>query len=105
MCKERNLNSDKLADRLFDTFDSSDDGEVVFRELVVTLSQLTRGTLSDLTKVFFEMYDMDNDDGVNVAEVSELRAVPRLRSTSDVRFHIRRSRALAECSVGPNHSW
>ena len=48
MCEEHNLQSPSLAARLFDTFDTSDDGIVSFRELVLCLSELTRGTIKDL---------------------------------------------------------
>ena len=69
MCEEHNLQSPSLAARLFDTFDTSDDGIVSFRELVLCLSELTRGTIKDLTKVFFEMYDMNNDNKIDINEV------------------------------------
>eukprot|EP01050_Picozoa_sp_SAG11_P014417 SAG11_NODE_1774_length_4271_cov_4.419942_2_plen_168_part_00 len=69
LCVSHGLN-EMLTDRLYDTFDISDDGSLTFRELVLTLSRLLRGTVDDLTRVFFEMYDINNDDSVEVDEVS-----------------------------------
>ena len=66
---ENGLTSEPLQDRLWDVMDSTDDGAVTVKELVELLNDLTRGTLEDVTRVFFQLYDVNNDGEISQSEL------------------------------------
>jgi MFS family permease/Ca2+-binding EF-hand superfamily protein len=72
MCEENSLTSSDLQDRLWDVFDITDNGTVTVKELIETLNTLTKGTLEDVTRLFFRMYDVNHDGSVTLDEVMEV---------------------------------
>ena len=55
------LESQGLKGRLWDVLDQDDDDKVTLEELVMLLNAMARGTLKDVTLVFFKMYDINHD--------------------------------------------
>ncbi|KAJ8610864.1 hypothetical protein CTAYLR_009144 [Chrysophaeum taylorii] len=59
----------EILDRLFTMFDKLGDGEINFREMVVGLSPLARGTAPAKLALAFELYDLTKTDHVKPAEM------------------------------------
>lgn len=81
ICQDAGLEGSVLRDALWSAFDHDGDGEVSVKELVTSLSKLTRGTLADLSSVFFRMYDLDGDAHLNIDEVITVYAALYQRTT------------------------
>jgi Ca2+-binding EF-hand superfamily protein len=60
------------SDRLFDLFDEDKSGYLDFRELIVCLSVLTKGTFEDRLRLFFDIYDQDKSGCLRKADFQQL---------------------------------
>jgi Ca2+-binding EF-hand superfamily protein/MFS family permease len=69
---DEGLTNPRLIGRLWDVMDSTDDGAVTVKELVELLNALTRGTLDDVTHVFFRVYDINHDGEIDMEELVEV---------------------------------
>lgn len=69
LADEHGLTSKPLQDRMWDVADTSDDGAVSIKEVIELLNALERGTLDDVTRVFFRLYDINNDGDISHDEL------------------------------------
>ena len=69
LCAANGLTAPGLVARMWDVFDSDDDGSCSDLELVKSLNPLMRGTLEDVAGMFFELYDVDGDNQLTVGEI------------------------------------
>ncbi len=66
------IKNPKLHERLWDLFDTDDDGTVAVEEFIISLSKLLRGDISDVSRYFFELYDINHDGQLNKKEVIDI---------------------------------
>ena len=62
-------NNEVLLNRLWDMFDSNDNGEVETVEFIIALGRLTKGTLDETIDLFFELYDVDHNNQLSEDEI------------------------------------
>ena len=72
LARDVGFDTDLIITRLWGAFDTDANGSISVRELIVTLHTLTRGTLEELSAVFFRMYDINGDAALDVDEITEV---------------------------------
>ncbi|XP_042215486.1 calsenilin-like [Homarus americanus] len=65
-------NSSLYAHHVFKAFDLNSNGQISFRDLLVSLSQLLRGTAYDKLKFAFKLYDVNGDGCITKAELTDI---------------------------------
>ncbi|XP_039453261.1 Kv channel-interacting protein 1 [Culex pipiens pallens] len=65
-------NSSLYAHYVFKAFDVNCNGSITFRDLLVTLSTLLRGSVYERLRWTFRLYDINNDGCISRAELSEI---------------------------------
>jgi Ca2+-binding EF-hand superfamily protein len=71
-----------VVDSLWGAFDLDDSNSIDVKELVITLSKLTRGSLEEVASVFFSMYDIDKSGFLSVDEVATMYPLLHQRASS-----------------------
>lgn len=61
-----------FAERIFDLFDEDKSGYLDFRELLICLSVLSKGTFAEKLRVSFDLFDTDNSGYLQIAELKQL---------------------------------
>ncbi|XP_069994305.1 Kv channel-interacting protein 4 isoform X2 [Penaeus vannamei] len=65
-------NSSLYAHHVFKAFDLNSNGQISFRDLLVSLSQLLRGNAYDKLKFAFKLYDVNGDGCITKAELTDI---------------------------------
>ncbi|XP_066964394.1 calsenilin isoform X2 [Macrobrachium rosenbergii] len=65
-------NSSLYAHHVFKAFDLNSNGQISFRDLLVSLSQLLRGSAYDKLKFAFKLYDVNGDGCITKAELTDI---------------------------------
>nr|XP_045605019.1 calsenilin-like isoform X3 [Procambarus clarkii] len=66
------IDSSLYAHHVFKAFDLNSNGQISFRDLLVSLSQLLRGTAYDKLKFAFKLYDVNGDGCITKAELTDI---------------------------------
>lgn len=69
LCSANGLVAPGMTLRMWNLFDEDDDGCCSDFELVKALNPLMRGTLDDVAKMFFDLYDVNGDDELTIPEI------------------------------------
>ncbi|XP_053639714.2 calsenilin, partial [Cherax quadricarinatus] len=86
-------NSSLYAHHVFKAFDLNSNGQISFRDLLVSLSQLLRGTAYDKLKFAFKLYDVNGDGCITKAELTDIvSSVHELMGRSSHNRHVSRPR-------------
>eukprot|EP01025_Chloroclados_australasicus_P065719 TRINITY_DN8958_c0_g1_i1.p1 TRINITY_DN8958_c0_g1~~TRINITY_DN8958_c0_g1_i1.p1 ORF type:complete len:659 (+),score=60.69 TRINITY_DN8958_c0_g1_i1:1-1977(+) len=64
--------SSMIRDRFYDEIDINNDGMVSMREIVVMLATLERGTLKDLARLFFRIFDVNDNQKLERQEIIDV---------------------------------
>eukprot|EP01118_Nematostelium_gracile_P017877 TRINITY_DN777_c0_g2_i2.p1 TRINITY_DN777_c0_g2~~TRINITY_DN777_c0_g2_i2.p1 ORF type:complete len:189 (-),score=47.33 TRINITY_DN777_c0_g2_i2:180-677(-) len=68
-----------LKELLFGSFDTNKDGSIDFKEFVIAISIMTKGTVDERLEFAFHMYDLDGNGFLEKDEVIKImRAINRL---------------------------
>lgn len=91
--------SERFSEHVFRAFDDNGDGKIDFREFICSLSMTTTGTVDDKLRWAFNMYDVDGDGTVTIAEVCNIaRSVQQLMGVRDANLSDEKMyRMFAKC--------
>ena len=65
----------QVAQRIFEIYDTNQDGKIDFREFMCGLSVMLRGTLEQRLRITFSIFDLDGDGYVSKDELLEIITV------------------------------
>nr|XP_045605020.1 calsenilin-like isoform X4 [Procambarus clarkii] len=83
------IDSSLYAHHVFKAFDLNSNGQISFRDLLVSLSQLLRGTAYDKLKFAFKLYDVNGDGCITKAELTDIvSSVHELMGRSSHNRHV-----------------
>ena len=69
LCLENGIRCPTLMERMYSVFDRDHDGHLTHYELVLGLNALLRGSRDQVAALFFELYDVNGDGELSVAEL------------------------------------
>jgi nitrate/nitrite transporter NarK/Ca2+-binding EF-hand superfamily protein len=78
------ISSQKLIDRIWAAMDADSNGSVRVFELISTISVLLRGTLDDVSRFFFRIYDVDGNGQLSKEEIAAVYA--EILAACDLQF-------------------
>ncbi|XP_076051341.1 calsenilin-like isoform X2 [Oratosquilla oratoria] len=82
-------NSSLYAHHVFKAFDLNSNGQINFKDLLISLSQLLRGSAYDKLKWAFKLYDVNGDGCITKAELTDVvSSIHELLGRQPLRHHV-----------------
>ncbi|ESO07351.1 hypothetical protein HELRODRAFT_125603, partial [Helobdella robusta] len=69
---ENYAEAQEFTDHMFRAYDENKDGEISFKEFLITLNTKNKGTKEDKLRWAFRMYDVDGNKQISHAEIIEI---------------------------------
>ncbi|XP_076051340.1 A-type potassium channel modulatory protein KCNIP1-like isoform X1 [Oratosquilla oratoria] len=93
-------NSSLYAHHVFKAFDLNSNGQINFKDLLISLSQLLRGSAYDKLKWAFKLYDVNGDGCITKAELTDVvSSIHELLGRQPLRHHRSSTTAVATASA------
>ena len=92
-------NPEKFCDHVFRTFDTDNSGHIDFKEFLMAIGITASNSGEERLKWAFRMYDINNDGGIEIAEMTKIVKVSLIPYSFEIRA-IPSQIEFTECDTG-----